>query len=176
MKTNKMFIGLGAAAALGAAIVPMAGYAASNSASGTVDVALKVGSTISMSLDGTTINPSVLTSEASTDQSTTATISSNSSSGYTLSAETSSADGSLIGADTSNSLAYVGSGYADATEGWALGVGGSLKDIAGNKISLYSKDSTGSNDEITVNYNFKTSTATVPDTYSTTLTYTASVK
>ena len=40
MKTKNMFIGLGAVAALGAAVIPMASYAASDS--GTVDINLEL--------------------------------------------------------------------------------------------------------------------------------------
>ena len=176
MKTKQMFVGLGVVAALGAAVVPMASYAVTDNDSSTVNVSLRVGSTISMSLDGDTINPAILTSEDSQDQTTVATISTNSATGYTLSAETSSADGSLVGTDENNTIGYVGASYADVTEGWALSVGDDLKDIAGKKISLFSSDSTADSEEITVGYNFKTDADTVPDTYSTTLTYTASVK
>ena len=130
-----------------------------------------------MSLTGTTINPAILTSQSSTDKTTVATVTSNSTSGYTLSATTSSSDGTLIGDDSSeNTIAYVGTGYGSASEGWALSVGGSYKAISGNKISLFTSDDVADNEDTTVNYSFKTSSTTIPDTYRTTLTYTASVK
>ena len=179
MKTKKMFIGLGAAAAFGAAIVPMTGYAVTDIDSKSVDVALKVGATISMSLNNNKIEPSILTSEDSVDKSTIATVTTNSASGYTLSATTSTTGGALIGdTSSSNTISYVGSNYSSATTaGWALSVGGSYKDISGNKISLVPNGTPlANNEQTTINYNFKTIGTTVPDTYKTTLTYTASVK
>ncbi|MBR3365626.1 hypothetical protein IKG48_00670 [Candidatus Saccharibacteria bacterium] len=179
MKTKKMFVGLGTMAVLGAAIVPMASYAVTDSDSANVDIALKVGSTISMALDGNKIEPSILTSESSDNQTTVATVTTNSSVGYTLSAQTSSLDGSLIGdGNSSNVLPYLGSNYSSSTDaGWALAIGSSYKDISGNKISLVSNGSALANNEsTTVGYHFKTTSATAPDTYKTVLTYTASAK
>ncbi len=178
MKTKKMFVGLGVVAALGVAIVPMTSYAVTNSDSANVNVALKVGSTISMALDSNKIEPAILTSQSSEDQTTTASVTTNSGAGYTLSARTSSSDGSLIG-DTSNSniLEYLGDGYASGDAGWALSIGSAYKNISGNEISLRSDGSALADEEETViTYHFKTTSATVPDTYRTTLTYTASAK
>lgn len=174
MKTKKMFIGLGAAAALGAAIVPMASYAASDSSNVTVN--LNVGSTISMSVDSSSIADNLSGADSSNGESTTATVTTNSVNGYALSATTSSADGSLISGD--NAIAYVGSGFESATEGWALSVAGGagqeFKDITGNTISgLGSASAPVDNDESVVTYNFKTNGDTVSGTYTTTLTYTA---
>lgn len=173
MKTKKMFIGLGAAAALGAAIVPMAGYAVSDSDS--VNVNLKVGSTISMSLTGGDISPSIFNNGSSTNLTTVASVTTNSSTGYNLSASTSSADGSLVDTGISKSIAYVGSDFSSESEGWALSVGGTLKDISsGNKINgLASSAAPADAESTTITYNFKTAGDTASGEYKTTLTYTA---
>lgn len=178
MKTKKMFIGLGAAAALGAAIVPMASYAASDSDN--VAINLRVGSTISMNLEGTSISPSIFNNGSSTDLTTVATVTTNSSTGYSLSASTSSDDGTLLDNDTSETIAYVGANFTAADEGWALSIPGETegsrvyKAISGNTISglAYSAAPVDS-DDTTVTYNFKTAGDTVSGEYKTTLTYTA---
>ena len=175
MKSKKLFAGLGIVTALGAAVIPMSSYAVTNSDTGSVDVELKVGSTISMALSNSQISSAILTSESDTTKTTVATVSSNSASGYTITAETSTSDGSLSGT-SSNSIAYSNS-FASATEGWALGVDGTWKTISGNTVSLLSSGaSVATNEETTINYGFKTSSSTTPDTYSATLTYTAAVK
>lgn len=173
MKINKMFIGLGAVAVLGAAIVPMASYAASDSKN--VNVALKVGSTISLSLTGTEIGPSIFNSSSSTDLTTVASVTTNSATGYSLAASTLSADGALVDGGISKSISYVGSSFASEDEGWALSVGGTYKDITdGNKINDLASSSTPvDGDSTTIGYNFKTAGDTVSGEYSTTLTYTA---
>ena len=174
MKTNKMFIGLGAAAMLGAAVIPMTSYAASDSKN--VAVNLNVGSTISMSVDSATVTDNLSGASSSSSQTTTTTVTTNSVSGYNLSATTSSADGALISGD--NSIAYVGSGFNSAAEGWALSIAGDpdpvFKDISGNTIAgLGSANAPVDNDESVITYNFKIDGETVSGTYATTLTYTA---
>ena len=176
MKTKKLFMGLGVAAALGAAIVPMASYAASDS--GNVAVALNVGSTISMSLDSTNVTETLSGADSSAAKTTTATVTTNSVSGYNLSASTSSDDGSLSSND-GDVIAYVGSNFGSETEGWALSTIDEnsaivYKDIAGNVIAgLGGSAAPVDDDESIVTYNFKTNGATVSGTYETVLTYTA---
>lgn len=178
MKTKRMFVGLGAVAALGAAIVPMTSYAASDSDD--VEVNLRVGSTISMNLSGTSISPFIYNSDFSDDLTTVATVTTNSSTGYSLSASTSSDDGTLIDSNIDRSVAYVGSNFATADEGWALSIPGETegsiiyKDITGDTISdLAYSDSPVDSDDTVITYNFKTAGDTVSGEYKTTLTYTA---
>lgn len=176
MKTKKLFMGLGVAAALGAAVVPMASYAASDSSN--VAVALNVGSTISMSLDSASVTETLSGADSSAVKTTTATVTTNSVSGYNLSASTSSDDGSLASND-GETIAYVGSNFGTETEGWALSIPGEsdtvvFKDIAGNVIAgLGGAAAPVDDDESVITYNFKTDGATVSGTYETTLTYTA---
>ena len=175
MKTKKMFVGLGATLALGAAIVPMSSYAVSDNAN--VNVALNVGSTISMSLDSNNISQTILNNDEKTDKTTTAYVSTNSATGYKLSATTSSVDGALVDAGISRSIGYVGTDYNSEGEGWALSVGGVFKDIYGNEIrNLGSKNTPVDDDATVINYNFKTAGDTASGEYKTTLTYTATTQ
>ena len=181
MKTKQMFVGLGAVAALGAAIVPMASYAADSSSSD-VAVSLRVGSTISMALDSNTINEEVLSGGSSTSKTTVATVSTNSATGYTIAATPNPATGALTSTE-GNTIAYVGTGYSTATEGWALSVGGTYKDLDTDSgtstegtIPLFRSDSPASSVGTTINYNFKTDASTPSGDYQATLEYTAAVK
>ena len=176
MKTKQMFVGLGVVAALGAAIVPMASYAA-DSSSENVTVTLKVGSTISMALDSTTVTEEVISGGESTSKNTVATVTTNSATGYTIVANPSPATGALTSGE-GNTIAYVGSDYSTATEGWALSVGGTFKDLDTTEgtIALFSSDTTADSEETTIDYNFKTDAETPSGDYATTLEYVASVK
>ncbi|MDO4889442.1 MAG: hypothetical protein Q4A25_01990 [Candidatus Saccharibacteria bacterium] len=174
MKTNRMFIGLGAAAMLGATIVPMTSYAAEATAD--VAVNLNVGSTISMAVDSASVTDDLSGASSSSAQTTTTTVTTNSISGYNLSATTSTNDGSLRSGD--NFIAYVGSNFASETEGWALSVAGDpnpvFKDISGKNIAdLGGADAPVDNDESVITYNFKIDGDTVSGAYKATLTYTA---
>lgn len=176
MKTKQMFVGLGVVAALGAAIVPMASYAV-DSDSENVTVTLKVGSTIAMSLDSSTVSEEVLSGGSSDSKTTVATVTTNSATGYTLSATPTPDTGALTSGE-GNTIAYVGTNYASATEGWALSVGGTFKnlDTSEGSIALFSSNTTADSEATTINYNFKTDAETPSGDYTATLEYVAAVK
>ena len=133
-----------------------------------------------MTLSNDSISPFIFNDSSSTDLSTVATITTNSSTGYNLIATTSSDDGELTDVDISRDIAYVGTGFTTEDEGWALSIPGETegtrvyKDIAGNTIAGlgYSASPADSEDNV-ITYNFKTTGDTPSGEYKTTLTYTA---
>ena len=194
MKTKKVFLGLGIISALAVAALPLTSYA-TEAKSDNITIDLEVTSMISMNLDTTSFSREIIGGDSYIDGatagedtisfSTTATITTNSTSGYTFKVASNNDDGEgygLVG-DATNSeehnIAYA-SGLDSATEGFAL----KLSDDSSWNTTFASSgedtvtSSTGikSNATEKVSYGIKTASSTPTGKYATTLTLTATAQ
>ena len=184
-KTSKTIAALGMVAALGVAALPFGAFALDPTIdvaddTGNVDLSVTISEAIALSLDASSKSTSMDTSDKDETMQTTATVSTNSLDGYTLTVKDSDTTTALTSANSDT--IPTGTSIAAGTSAWGI-KGGDLSAYTamvastGTAITVVANGTASASDETTtVTYGVSTAANQASGTYTDTITYTAAVK
>jgi S-layer protein len=167
----------------GLAVVPLAGSVNAATGSGSQTVNVTVGAAITVTTSGAvTVVPNTGSTADQKTATGTVTVATNNAAGYDLTAKSSSASANLVGTnDTSHVITPSATTTTNNT--WAIKGGlvtnwTAMPGSGGTALSIASKSSISdtSGDLYTMTYGVTTNSTTPKDTYSGTVTYTATTK